>query len=82
MSSNDNGDIQVVYHATPIVVFDDKRVILNSNGYRTATTKKKMNQASDQFKLGYQVFQRSYDWFVEYDGQTLPFTDGMILSRS
>ena len=31
-----------------------------------ATTKKKMNQASNQFNLGYEVFQKDWYWFIDF----------------
>ena len=87
--TDDDGMTKVVYHRTPVVAFDTKRVILHSGGYQTATTKLRMNQAANQFALGFQVFQRNYDWFVRFDGygtihsagEVLPFTDGMEFRR-
>ena len=55
-------------------------IVLNSGGYRTATTKLAMNQASNQFKMGFRVFQDAGDWFVTYKGKTIPFYDEMVLS--
>jgi len=69
-----------VYHKTAVVtVLSDGGIKLNSGGWRTNTTKTAMNQASNQDGLGFQVYQRNYDWFVEYNGNTLPFTDNMVL---
>jgi len=53
-------------------------VVLNSGGWRTATTKSRMNQTSNQYDLGYQVYQQDFEWFVKtrHDG-ILPFVDGM-----
>jgi len=38
-----------------------------------------MNQASNQDGLGFKVYQRNYDWFVDFNGNTLPFADNMVL---
>ena len=76
-----NGEQVVTYHNTPIVRFDSNQIILNSGGWRTPTTKKRMNQTSEQFGLGFVVFQKRFDWFVQYGNQTLPFEDGLSLSR-
>ena len=55
-----------------------KRVTLDSGGWRTVTTKRKMNQAANQFGLIYSVFQRKGQWFVALVGNTVvPFVDGM-----
>jgi hypothetical protein len=69
------------YHSTAIVETDDRdhSITLRSGGYRTRTTKLAMNQVSNQFGLGFKVFQKDFDWFVEWKGKTLPFEDGMLL---
>lgn len=71
----------VIYHQTKIVAFNDSMIILDSGGWDTATTKRKMNQASEDFGLGFQVFAKNGDWFVTFNGQTSPFSDGMTLNR-
>tara|TARA_R110000824_G_C15029266_1_gene659182 strand:+ start:304 stop:615 length:312 start_codon:yes stop_codon:yes gene_type:complete len=77
-----NEDYMVVrYWDTAIVRFNESHTILNTGGYDTATTKLRMNQASNQFNLGYRVYQKNFNWFVEYEGKTIPFNTecGMLL---
>lgn len=69
----------VTYYSTEIVRFTSQRIILNSGGYRTMTTKARMNQASYQFALGYDVYQQNGEWFVEFSGKIYDFEDGMTL---
>jgi hypothetical protein len=38
-----------------------------------------MNQASNQFDLGFGVYQRKNQWYVDWKGATFEFVDGMIL---
>jgi len=65
----------VRYHNTDVVQFDSLYITLNTGGWETATTKLRMNQASNQFGLGYQVYQKNYDWYVVTPkGETLEFT--------
>jgi hypothetical protein len=45
----------VRYHLTDIVRFNATTIILNSGGWITTTTVRKMNQAAQQFSLGYSV---------------------------
>ena len=67
-------DYMVVrYWNTDIVKFNNERIILNTGGWSTVTTKLRMNQASNQFGLGYNVYQKDFNWFVEYQGKTIPF---------
>jgi hypothetical protein len=74
-----NGTIVITYHTTPVVAFDDKTITLNTGGWATVTTKLRMNQASNQFDLGYQVYAKNYYWFVDFKGETIPF-DTRILT--
>ena len=72
------------YHSTEVVKFNDNEIILNSGGWQTKTTKLRMNQASCEFGLYFNVttFGRFNDeWFVEYRGKKYSFNDGMILER-
>lgn len=79
-----NGMIAITYHNTLIVdVAKDGTITLNSDGYQTVTTKRKMNQAANQFGLGFSVFQKNYEWFVTLPtGETVDFDDGMTFKRA
>ena len=79
--SFDRGHIKVVYHSTAVVRFNMDEIILNRGGWKTPTTKSRMNQTSNQFMLGFTVFQKDFDWFVDYRHQTFEFEDGMTLKR-
>jgi hypothetical protein len=78
---SEEGYTKVVYHSTCVVKWNQERIILDSGKWQTATTKTRMNQASNQFDLGYRVFQKDYEWFVEWKGETLEFFDGIELQR-
>ena len=75
--NNDNqGGVR--YINTDIVTWRDNKVTLNTDGWETVTTKRKMNQASNQFGLSFGVFQKNYDWFVDLpNGQTVKYYDGI-----
>lgn len=79
------GYTHVIYHKTPVVVFDNYKVFLNTGGYKTVTTKTRMNQAANQLALGFQVYQRKGQWFVKLrsNGRVFSFQDmpSMIISR-
>lgn len=78
-----NGNTCITYVSTVIVEFDHENIILRTGGYRTVTTKRKMNQAARQFGLGYRVFQHDFEWFVRRpDGGDMPFDgDTMQFAR-
>lgn len=76
----DNTDqLVVTYHATQVVRVNKRSgiVTLNSGGWKTATTKNRMNQTSNQFQLNFGVSQKSGVWYVDCKGKTVEFFDGM-----
>ena len=75
----ENGFTSVKYHATEVVRFNHERIILNSGGWRTSTTKTRMNQAAHQFDLGFSVWQKDFAWFVSFKDTVIPFADNMEL---
>lgn len=80
----ENGWTIIRYHSTDVVKFNDKQIILDSGGWLTATTKTRMNQAANQFDLGFHISQRNFKWFVvdlRIDHEALDFQDGMTINR-
>lgn len=61
---------EVKYHDTVVVRFDKDHIELNTGGWKSKTTKLRMNQASEQFNLGYRVYQKNFEWFVSYKDDT------------
>ncbi len=53
--------------------------ILNSGGWRTKTTKDRMNQALRENGLPFSVYQEKRQWFVwnRESGDTMDFSDNM-----
>jgi len=90
-----DGVIGVTYHRTQIVNATDDTITLRTGGWQTVTTKRKLNQASQQFALGYGVHQVKGEWFLDRrnpayrpDGVAtywldlkIPFVDGMKFPR-
>lgn len=75
---DDAGFMVCVYHQTPVVKWNARKVILNSGGYQGVTTKRRMNEVAEHYGLNYQVYQKDYKWYVDIPGMTLDFTDGMV----
>ena len=75
-----DGDFTTVrYHDTDVVTFTNEKVTLDSGGWRSPTTKVRMNQASNQFNLHFDVFQKDFDWFVSLPNcRIVPFKDDMV----
>lgn len=70
------GIITVVYHRTPVVEVNRNSgmITLDNGGWRSRTTLLRMNQASQQYGLGYSVYQRKGQWYVDdCNGQTTEY---------
>ena len=74
--------IKINYHHTTVVQFNDKVIILKNNGWFTLTTKKRMNQASIEFGLKFNVFQKNKKWYVNYNNKIIEFYEGIELLRN
>lgn len=59
VSRGEDGVTRVIYHNTAIVSFDGDSVTLNTGGWDTVTTRRKMVQAARQFSLPYTVFRKA-----------------------
>ena len=75
-------ELAVTYVSTAIVKRNGNQITLDSGGWETVTTKRKMNQAAQQFRLGYGVYQKRGKWYVTTPaGATVPFYDGITFDR-
>lgn len=72
--------IAYMYHETNVVtVFEDGTIVIDSNGYRTHTTKSRIN---DIIRLvGCRVNQKDYSWYLyDADDNKFDFRDEMELT--
>ena len=72
---------QVLLHGHQIatVDHDTNAVKVSSCGWQTVTTKSRLNAILSEVKYGCSVFQKQWNWYVSFRGQTQDFIDGMIL---
>jgi hypothetical protein len=75
----DNDNIIIKYFNTNVVTIGKAQIMLDNGGYCTVSTKTRMNQASNQFGLGYRVWQKDYNWYVDYKGETIPYIDKTMI---
>lgn len=63
-------------HSTRIITWEaDGTIKLNSGGWRTVTTKKRMNDYTP-----FTVYQKDHEWYVcRWGVHDIPFEDGMVL---
>jgi hypothetical protein len=81
-----DGMICVTYHNTDVVRFNDSIIELDTGGYYTATTARRMNEASDCFGLGYHVKRERGEYVVSLKTGSWKFTEktslpGLITRR-
>lgn len=81
--ASDGEAITIRLHGTQIVTYwRQGAIVVNSGGYRSTTTKARMNTVLPQ-RFG--VFQKNHEWFVQVggfeNGHAVPFEDGLNLSQ-
>jgi len=65
-------------HSTDVIKVKDGLAVLNSGGWKTVTTKARINQACNEWGLPFGVTQKDFSWTVRMnDGKEVPFADGM-----
>ena len=71
----------VVLHRTAIATYDHNTnaLKLNSGGYTTNTTKSRLNAILQGIIGCASVYQKNWNWFLNYNNVTHNFNDGMIL---
>jgi hypothetical protein len=57
-----NGDKTIKLYVTDILQFKGNKIILSSGGYKTTTTKARINQF---LPYGLKVYQQNYQWYIE-----------------
>lgn len=69
--------VVIILHSTPIVTYhEDDSVTLNSGGYRTVTTKARMNEVVPAWV---HIRQTKREWYVSAGSFSGPFYDGIRL---
>jgi len=75
----DGTTLRVRYHSTAVIESDCTTITLRSGGWRTATTKKRINAFLPE---GYSVYQDNFEWFVRLpNGLAIDFEDGMKIDE-
>lgn len=72
-------DYAVQLHSTDIVtIHPDSTYTLNSGGWLTPTTKSRIND----YIPGYGIYQRNGLWYIDADGQTYNYVDGLRIDAN
>ena len=77
----EDGISKVYLHGNLIAEIDEDSMKLYDGGYQSKTTKSRLNALLSAFGMdGEYVFQKNFQWFVNYQGSPIPFFDGMRLA--
>ena len=82
--NEDTNCSNVFLHGHNIATVDHgtNSVKLSSCGWETPTTKSRLNAILQEVKTGFSIFQKQFEWFLNGQGRTVDFFDGMILLDS
>ena len=71
----------VFLHGNLIARIGETWIELFDGGHQTVTTKSRLNAIlSEHGCPGERVFQKNWNWFINYNGATIPFFSGMRLN--
>lgn len=82
-ANNNRSVVNVKYYNTVIVKIENDVITLNSGGFRTNSTKKRMNEVLEP--IGYRVIQKNNVWYIKHDStdaMLLTFHDGITLNTA
>lgn len=76
------GRVVVTYHRTVVAEKNIRNgvacITLNSGGWLTVTTKRRINQFASEFCGNkFSVYQKAGDWFIQKGDEVIPFVDGI-----
>ena len=54
----------VRYHNTDILTFNSDEIIIRTGGWKTPSTKDKINLAAGKYGLGFYIRQKNFEWYV------------------
>lgn len=80
-----NNTLEIIYpdgrrairlHDTDILSFKDNKIVLNSGGWQTMTTKNRLNK---YLPSNISVISKKSVWYVQRDDNIIPFADGLTI---
>jgi hypothetical protein len=76
-----NNISRVFLHGNKIAEVGDNFITLFDGGWQSNTTKSRLNAIlSEHGCPGERVFQKTFEWFININGATVPFFSGMRLN--
>jgi hypothetical protein len=73
-----NGSVIIRYHDTDIFTKKGDIITLNTGGYKTKTTKERMNQSLANYFIPARVFQKDFEFYLKYKNKTIKFENDSL----
>ena len=70
----------VFLHGNLIARIGETWIELFDGGYQSKTTKSRLNAILSEHGCGESIFQKNFQWFVNFQGSPIPFFSGMRLN--
>lgn len=77
--SPDRDASYVFLHGNHIATILETSIELYNCGWFTSTTKARLNAILKEHGNGAYIYQKNRQWFVNDNGATIPFSEGMVL---
>lgn len=77
--NNVDGVSYVYLHGNLIAKVGDTWLELFDGGYRSKTTKSRLNAILQAHGNGERIFQKDWSWYITLDGKTVAFKTGILL---
>ena len=72
--------VDVFLHGNLIARIGETWIELFDGGYQSKTTKSRLNAILSEHGCGESIFQKNFQWFVNFQGSPIPFFSGMRLN--
>ena len=81
--SHENGKVCVYLWGTRIAEVYDDAIVLNTGGYRSVTTKSRLNALLRLANANLRIYQKDFTWYVHDSAldETIEFHDGISFER-
>ena len=72
--------VDVFLHGNLIARIGETWIELFDGGHQSKTTKSRLNAILSEHGCGESIFQKNFQWFVNFQGSPIPFFSGMRLN--
>jgi hypothetical protein len=80
--TSENGNVSLHLWGTKIVQFNGENITLFSGGYRTTTTKSRLNAVLRGLGCNWRIYQKNFAWYASHPSglQDVEFVEGLTFN--